>query len=136
VVTLPARGESDALLVELRIDRVGSGLARVHVAPDRDEAVEVLAAAQGAGAMPGREGGRLIEEEELGEAARLEERLAMPPLELEPARDPALAAVAAADPSGLVVKAATVSVDQASRGVRNELAERRDPVLQGISGAG
>jgi hypothetical protein len=136
MVTLRAQSRGDALLVELCVDRVGSGLAPfgmdgVQVAPDRGEAVVILAAAQGAGAMTGCEGCRLVEEEELGEAARLQERRAMPLLELEPACDPALPVVTAPDPSGRVVEAATVSVDEASRGVRDELAERCDPILQG-----
>ena len=88
---------SDTLGVELRVDRVGSDLARVELAPESAEAVVVLAAAKSAGAVAGREGGRLVEEEELREAAGLQERLAMPALELEAAGDPALAGVAAAD---------------------------------------
>ena len=69
-----ARAGIDALGVQLRVDRVRSDLAGVSVAPDLAEAVVVLAAAERARAMSGGEGGRLVEEEELGEAARLEQR--------------------------------------------------------------
>jgi hypothetical protein len=80
--------------------------------------------------MSGREGRRLVEEEELGEPARLEQRPALPPSELEPARDPAPAVVPPADPPGRVVEAAAVPVDEAAGRVRDQLAERRDAVLQ------
>ena len=67
--------------------------------------------------MTGGERRRLVEEEELGEASGLQQRAALPAAELEPARDPAPSVVAAADPPGVVVEAATVPVDQAARGV-------------------
>src|SRR5439155_15208037 len=76
-----ARAGIDALRVELRVDRVCADLAGMELAPDRREPVVVLAAAERAGPMSGRQGGRLVEEEELGEAARLQERLAVPALE-------------------------------------------------------
>src|SRR5262249_20144993 len=74
-----------------------------------------------------------VEKEELGEAPRLQQRPAQPTLELEPARDPTLAVVCAADPSGVVVQTAPVPVHQPPSRVRDELAERRDAVLQGHS---
>ena len=98
------------------------------VAPQRDEAVVVLAPAQRARAVPGGHRGRLVEEEQLGEAARLQQRRALPAAEAQPAGDPAPAGVAAADLPGGVVQAAAVAVDQAARGVGDQLAERRDPV--------
>ena len=79
------------------VDRVGAGLARVELAPDRAEAVVVLAPAERARAMPGRERGRLVEEEELREPPGLEQRPPQPAAELEPAGDPAPAVVAPAD---------------------------------------
>ena len=80
--------------------------------------------------MAGGERRRFVEEEELGEASGLQQRTALPAAELEPARDPAPAVVAAADAPFVVVEAATVPVDQAARGVCDELAQRCDPVLQ------
>ena len=80
--------------------------------------------------MPGGERGRFVEEEQLREAPGPQQRAAPPVAELEPARDPAAAVVAAADAPFVVVEAATVPVHQAARGVGDELAERRDPVLQ------
>jgi len=74
VVALLARAGIDALGVELRVDRVGADLAGVQLAPDRNEALVVLAAAERARTMAGCEGGRFIEEEQLGEAAWLQER--------------------------------------------------------------
>src|SRR4029077_13280685 len=127
VMALPAR-VCDALGVELRVDRIGSDLAGVQLPPQRAEAVVVLAAAERAGAVAGREGGRLVEEEELREAAGLQERLTVPPLELEAAGDPTLAVEAPPDAPGVVVEAAAIAVDEAPGGVGDELAERRDPV--------
>jgi hypothetical protein len=135
VPELSARPWVDPLAVELRVDRVRSDLARVQLAPDPGEAVEVLAAAEGARAVAGREGSCLVEEEELGKAAGLEEWPALPAAELELAGNPALAVVAPADATGRIVEAAPVSVDQSTRRVRDQLTERRDPVLQRHPGA-
>ena len=120
----------DPLSVELLVHRVGADLAGVQVAPARREAHEVLAPAERAGAVPGGERRHLVEEEELGEAARLEQRPLMPVLELQPARDPALAVVAAPDPPGLVVQAALVAVDEPAPRIGDELAEGRHAVLE------
>ena len=65
----------DALGVQLRVDRVRSDLAGWTCARSA-EAVVVLAPAERARAMTGGERGRLVEEEELGEAAGLEQRRA------------------------------------------------------------
>src|SRR5262245_60988516 len=81
--------------------------------------------------MPGRERRRLVEEEQLGELAGLQERRAVPVLVDEAARDPALDLVAAADPPLRVVEAAAVPVDEPTRLRRDEVAERRDTVLEG-----
>src|SRR5207248_796878 len=80
--------------------------------------------------VPGGKRRRLVEEEELGVAARLQERAAPPAAELEPARDPAPAVVAPANRAPLVVQTAAVAVDETPPGRRHELAERRHPVLQ------
>ena len=120
----------DPLAVELRVDRVGSDLTRMQLGPDRGEAVVVLAAAERAWAMPGCERRRLVEEEQLGEAARLQECATLPAAELEPTGDPAPAGIAPPNAAGLVVQATSISVDKAAGGIRDEVAERRDPVLQ------
>ena len=80
--------------------------------------------------MAGREGSCFVEEEELGVAARPQERCAMPAAELEPAGNPALAVVAAKTAPVCVVQAAAVAVHEAARRVGDELAERCDAVLQ------
>src|SRR5205823_1993148 len=79
-----------ALGVELRVDRVGPCATPVELAPHRAEPVVVLAPAERAGTVAGGERGRFVEEEELGEATRLQQRLAVPAAKREPAGDPAL----------------------------------------------
>ena len=106
VVALHARGWFDTLAMELRVDRVGSDLAGVELAPDRDQAVVVLAATERAGAMPCGQCRRLVQKEQLGEAAGPQKRPALPAAELKPAGNPALAVVAPPDATGLVVEAA------------------------------
>ena len=109
---LPVRSLVDTLRVKLCVNRISSDLIRMKPAPDRDQAVVVLAPAERARAMPGRESRRLVEEEELREPAGLEQRCAPPPPELEPAGDPPLPAVPPPNAAVLVVQAAAVSVDE------------------------
>ena len=130
VQTMRARTRIDPLRVELRVDRVGADLVGMQLAPDLPEPHVVLAAAERARAMPRGERGRLIEEEQLGEAARLQQRLAMPPVEPEPARDPALAAEPPPDPTVFVVQAPPVPVHEPASGFGDQFAERRHAVLQ------
>jgi hypothetical protein len=66
---------------------------------------------------------------------RLEQRPPQPTLELEPASEPALDGEAAANSPRLVVQAAAVPVDQPARRVGDQLAERRNAVLQRHPGA-
>ena len=129
VVALPSRRLVDPLPVEPGIDRVRAAVG-MQLTPDGSEAVVVGAAAQGARAMTGSEGSRLVEEEQLGEPPRLQQWPAQPAAELEPAADPPLSVIAAADAAVLVVEAAPVSVDQPTPRLGDEIAERRDPVLQ------
>ena len=121
----------ESLGVELRVDRVGSDLARMQVAPDRDEAVVVLAPAQRARAVAGGERGRLVEEEELRVPARLQQRSRAASRGTRAGRRSSACRVAPADAAVGVVEAAAVAVDEAARGIRDQLAERRDPVLEG-----
>ena len=125
---LPVLGKP--LRVELGIDRIGPACAGVTVAPDGAEALVVLPAAQRAGPMPCGERRRLVEEEQLGEAAGLQQRSPQPAAELEPAGDPAPAVVPPADLAVLVVQAAAVSVDEPPCRIGDQLAERSDPVSQ------
>ena len=119
----------DALAVEPRIDHVGPGHA-VEVAPQRGEALVVLAPALRARTVTRREGGRLVEEEQLREPPRSQERGSTPSLELEAACDPAPHLIPPPDVALRIVQAAAVSVDQAPAGGRDELAEGRDTILQ------
>src|SRR3954469_3382706 len=105
-------------------------LAPVQLAPARGERAVVLAPAQGAGAVARCERRRLVEEEELGEPAGLQQRRAVPAAERQLAGDPAPACEAPANGPVSVVQAAAVAVDETASGFRHELTQRRDPVLQ------
>jgi hypothetical protein len=126
---LTSRRRVEALLVETRIDRVGADLARMQLLPDLGESRVVLAPTEGARSVTRGERGGLIQEEQLGEPARLEQRRVVPSLEAEPACDPSLDRVPAADPASVVVEASAVPVDEAACRSRDQIAERRDPVL-------
>jgi hypothetical protein len=130
VQTVRSRPRVDALLMELGVDRVGSDHAGMPLDPHGYEGPVVLATTKGARAMSGGERGRLVEEEQLGEAAGLHQRLSMPPTELEPAGDPPTSGEPSPDAPPIVVEAPPVPVDETAVGGRDELTERRDPVLQ------
>jgi hypothetical protein len=85
--------------------------------------------ALGARAVPGGEGGRLVQKEEAGIASG-RHRLAPTPPELEPARDPATAVMVPADPAILPVKPATIAKDESSLTRLDQLSHRRDTVAQ------
>jgi len=85
--------------VQPPVDQVGGGLARMLLGPAADELVVVRAAAQGARTVAGRQRGRLVQEEQLGESAGLHQRCAMPAAEAQPAGDPPAARVRPADPA-------------------------------------
>jgi hypothetical protein len=72
--------------------------------------------------VAGREGGRLVQEEELGELPGLHQRLPVPSFELESAGDPAAGGEAAPDLAAVVVQAASVPVDESAGGIRDQLA--------------
>jgi hypothetical protein len=129
MVALGARTSLDALLVELGVDRVRARLLRVHGLPELDEARVVRSAAERAGTMTGRKRGRLVEEEQLGELARLEQPSSPPVLELKLARDPAAAVEAPADPACVVMETATVPVNEPSLRGGDQLAEGSDAIL-------
>src|SRR2546430_13839059 len=78
--------------------------------------------------MAGGERGGLVEEEQLGEPAGPHQRRPVPAAEPQPARDPPLPCVGAADAPGFVVQTAAVAVHEPARGIGDELAERRHPV--------
>jgi len=131
-LNVPARGpRGDPLGMQPRIQRIGpSAVSEVKIVPKCDKLSVVLVAAEGAGAVTGGKCCRLVEEEQLGESARLEEALALPPPELQAAGDPASAVEAPPDRPVRVVEAAAVAVDKAPRRVGDQIAERRDPVLK------
>ena len=126
----PARHRIQALLVQLGVHRVSADLVGVEPAPDRREADVVLATAESAGPMSCRERSRLVEEEELREEPRLQERAARPAPVLEPAGDPAPCRIPAPNAAGGVVQAAPVPVDETPSGIGDQLAERRHAVLE------
>jgi hypothetical protein len=124
-----ARAGVDPLGVELGIYGIGSHLTGMQIGPDTGQTLVVRAPALRAGAMPGRERGRLVEEEQLGVAAGGHERRAPPAPELELARDPAFDAIRAADLTPLVMQAAAVAKDQPSLGSGNQLTDRGNSIL-------
>jgi hypothetical protein len=130
VASLGASGGIKALGVQQCVDLVGRRPAAAGTGADVEEAVVVGPAAQRAGAVAGGERRPLVEDEELGEPARLQEALPFPPAELEPAGDPAQAIVVAADAAAGVVQAAAISVDEPAARVGDQLAEWRDAVLE------
>jgi len=125
VAALPSRLRVDSFAVELRVDVVG-----VQSVPQRAETFVVVATALGARAVPGRERRRLVEEEKLGVPARLHQRRAAPVSKLQPAGDPAPAVVSPPDAAALVVQTASVAVHEAARRIRDQLAQRRNAVLE------
>jgi len=129
VVELFPGAWSNPLAMKLRVDRVGPDLIGMELTPEGREAVVVGAPTQRAWAMSRCERRRLVEEEELGETTRLKKWTSLPAPELEPTGDPALSGEAPPNASGRVVEAAAVSVHEAAGRIRDELAERRDPVL-------
>src|SRR5262249_50000703 len=116
--------------VQEAVDCVGVRSTGMQDLPQGAEPDVVPAPAERARAVAGGKRGRVVEEGELGEAARLQEGRAPPTAELEAARDPASAGVAPADTAFAVVQAAAIAVDEPAAGRGDELAERRDPVLQ------
>ena len=129
VPALPLVSRVDPLGMELLVHRVGAALSWVHRPPDLHEAVVVGSTTQRAGSVAGGECRRLVEEEELGEAAGLHQRRAVPSAVLELTGDPALHAEAPTNAPVLVVQAAAVPVDEAASRIRDEVAERGDAVL-------
>ena len=129
VMPLRARFGRDALPVKSRIDRVRVRVPWMKPRPDREETPVILAAAEGARTVSGGESRSLVEEEELGKAPGLHQRMPMPASKREPAGDPALAVVAAANAALVVVQATPVAVDETACRVGDDLAQRCDSVL-------
>ena len=88
VMPLGARPVDQALAMEPIVYRVGTDRAAMELAPDLSEADVVLAPTERARAVPCGERRDLVEKEELGEAARLQEGITPPASEAESARDP------------------------------------------------
>ena len=103
--------------MQLLVDRLGALLIGVELDPDLLEAVVVLTPAQCARTVAGGERGRLVEEEQLREPARLHQRRTVPVAEPKPAGDPQLAVVVAADLAAVVMEAAAIAVHEAAFGV-------------------
>ncbi len=132
VADLAARLRVDALAVELPVE-LGRARALAVAAgrhPGGDEGLVVGAPAMGAGPVAGSQRHRLIEEKQLGVGAGPHHLLAAA-AELDPAGDPVRVLPArGAEPALVVVQDAAVAHEQATRRMADDLAERRDPVLQ------
>jgi len=120
----------DPLEVELHIDRVRTDRVTVAISPDVREPDVVLASAERTWAVTRRERGSLVQEEQLRELARLQQRAPVPAPELQPAGDPPAYRPRSSNAPEIVVQAATVAVHEPSCGVRDELAEGRHAVLE------
>ena len=119
----------DPLALQLSVKRVCANLARMELAPDRAQRVVVRAATERAGAMSGGKGSGLVEEEQLGEPTGLAQRRTAPTAEAQPAGDPPSAGEPPPNPAVAVVQAAAISVHRPPCRVRDQLAQRRHPVL-------
>src|SRR6202158_4957817 len=103
----------------------------ITLLPGSAKAVGIVATAEEARAMPGRERRRLVEKEQLGPAAAAH-HLAPPPPEFADASEPRLARPAPRQ-QGLrfgIVDNAAVSGEHATVQRGDDIAGRRDPVLQ------
>src|SRR5262249_60129752 len=102
----------------------------MQLQPEPGEAVVVAPATERARTVTRGEGRRLVEEEQLGEPPWLQQPRPPPAAKLQLAGDPSLPVVPTSDPPGVVVQATTVAVDETAGRIGDQLALRRDPVLQ------
>ena len=103
--------------------------AGVRAHPCSSESLVVLAPAFGARAVPGRQGGGLVQEEEAREPPRLHRRPPPAPVR-KAARQPPPNLPVADEPSVLVVKDPAVAEQEPALGYGDDVAEGRDPVAQ------
>ena len=129
VESVSAGRRLDPLRVEPLVDRIRADVA-VELAPERGEARVVLTAAESAGPMARGERSRLVQEEQLGELAGLQQRGPVPATELQATRNPALYGEAAADATRRIVEAAAVPVHEPAGRVGDELSQRRHAILE------
>jgi hypothetical protein len=115
--------------VKLIVNCVRSVLVRVKLQPDLGQTVVIGPATFRAGAMAGRQRRRLVQEEKLRVATRCHERCPTSSPKLQAAGDPSLRAVAPANHSGVIVKAATIAVDEPPLAGRDQGAQWCDAVL-------
>jgi hypothetical protein len=130
VTSLDARLAIEAFLMETSVDGVRASVGGVESPPDLREANVVLSSTQRARPMARGERRGFVQEEQLREPPGLHQRRPMPASEPEPARDPPLDGVSTTDPPFVVVQTPSVAVHEPAGGRRDQLAERRDPVLQ------
>src|SRR5690348_14881418 len=100
----------------------------MRAGPGMAESLVILAAALGAGTMPRRQRGRLIEEEQLGVVARMHD-LTPPPAKLQHTHDPAAHLAVTHDLAALIVQHAAIAEHQPTLGRRDEVAKRGHAVL-------
>ena len=128
-VRFPA-GRVEPVGVQPRVDRRGVRLrAGVRGSPRRLPAYEVRVPALGAGPVAGRDGGGLVEEEQLGPAARPAQRPPPAP-PIEPAGDPAPELPVADVLARGVVEHAAVAHQGAALGRRDDPPAGGDPIAQ------
>lgn len=126
---------ADSLTMQRCVDRIdrwrrGPGKIGICGGPVGAECDEALALALSAWAVAGGERGSLVEKEQRGVLASWHRRSGAP-LEVEHADDPAPALVLPQQMIASVVQAAAVAHECAARLIRDDLAERIDPILEG-----
>jgi hypothetical protein len=120
----------DPLGVELEIDCIRTDGLAVPPSPDVTEVDVVLAPAERTGPVTRGERCRLVQEEQLRELARLQQRTPVPAPEFQPAGDPPSYGPLSSNAPEIVVQTATVAVHEPARGMRDEVAEGRHAVLE------
>lgn len=125
----PLGADPQSLAVEPQVDRIRSNLPGMQLTPDLEEPVVVGSATQCTGSMASRQGSRVVEKEQFGEATWLKQRSTLPAAKLELARDPAADVVVASNAPAAVVETTAISVEEPALGHRNKLTEWRHSVL-------
>ena len=123
------RAAVQTLGVQHRIDFIDAGDASKARFPQRAKALIIGVSTLRARTMAGGERRRFIQEEKFGVRARLHNRT-MPPAELDQAGNPALHLGLSHDAAAIIVQDAAIAHHQPAPRQGEDLAVRRDAVLQ------
>ncbi|HKT38905.1 MAG TPA: hypothetical protein VJR48_11075 [Ktedonobacterales bacterium] len=114
--------------IHLVSGREGAGGAVAHGGPAAPKLLVILVATLGAWAVPGCEGGRLVEKEQFGVASGLHDE-AMASTKFQEAHEPAPPLTIAYNLLAVIVQHAAITEHQAAFGCGDEITEGRDAVL-------